>query len=87
MASALDAGQGLIHAEALSFALAHALPRPEAQAAVKRLCTEAGKTGAHLSDLVARDYPDLDLAAVFDPARQMGTAPDDARAFASAARG
>ena len=87
MAAALDAGQGLIHAEALSFALAETLPRPEAQAAIKRLCAEAGASRARLSDLVARDYPDLHLAAVFDPARQMGTAPDDARAFASAVRG
>ncbi len=87
MGRALDGGQGLIHAEALSFALAAALPRPDAQAAVKRLCAEAGGTGARLGDLAARDFPALDLAPVFDPARQTGTAPADARAFAAAVRG
>jgi 3-carboxy-cis,cis-muconate cycloisomerase len=87
MARALDGGQGLIHAEALSFALAAALPRPEAQAAVKRLCAEAGDSGARLGDLAARDFPDLDLAPVFDPARQMGDAPETARAFAAAVKG
>jgi 3-carboxy-cis,cis-muconate cycloisomerase len=87
MRRALDGGQGLIHAEALSFALAAALPRPDAQAAVKRLCAEAVGTGAQLGDLAARDFPGLDLGAVFDAARQTGSAPADARAFAAAVRG
>lgn len=87
MKRALDQGQGLIHAEALSFALTSALPRPDAQAAVKRLCAEVAETGAQLGALAARDFPGLDLRAVFDPVCQTGTAPDDARAFAAAVKG
>lgn len=84
MRAALGADGGRIHAEALSFALARTLPRPEAQAAVKALCRETDETGTPLRDLVARDHPDLDAAALFDPARQMGHAPDAARAFVRA---
>jgi 3-carboxy-cis,cis-muconate cycloisomerase len=87
MAAALAAGRDMILAEALSFALAGALPRPEAQEAVKRLCAEAVETGARLRELAARDFPDLDLDAVFDPLRQLGAAPEEAHAFAQAAKG
>ncbi len=86
MAAALDATGGLIHAEALSFALASFLPRPEAQAATKALCREAMESGASLADLVARDWPRIDAATLFDPSRQMGRAPEEARAFAGAAQ-
>lgn len=82
MRAVLEADGGLIHAEALSFALAAQMPRPEAQAAVKALCREALESGAPLRDLVARDHPDLDAATLFDPAQQMGHAPQDARDFA-----
>lgn len=85
MAAALSDGLGMIHAEALSFALAGNMRRPDAQAAVKALCQEAQETGVSLVDLVRRDWPDID-AALFDPARQMGTAPSDARAFADLAK-
>ena len=44
MRAALTGGLGLIHAEALSFALAETMPRPEAQAAVKALTAEATAT-------------------------------------------
>jgi 3-carboxy-cis,cis-muconate cycloisomerase len=83
MAAALEGGQGTIHAEALSFALAAQMRRPEAQAAIKALCREAQETNTALGELVKRDWPDLD-ASLFDPARQMGAAPDAARAFADA---
>lgn len=86
MLAALGQGQNLIHAEALSFALASHMPRPAAQAAIKTLCKQAGETGADLSDLATAAYPDLDLAAVFDPAQQMGHAPTEAREFATAAK-
>ena len=86
MAAALDSGLGMIHAEALSFALAAELPRPEAQAATKRLCKEALAGNVPLRDLTARDFPDLDSSAIFDPARQMGQAPAEALRFAKAAR-
>ncbi len=86
MLAALGQGQNLIHAEALSFALANHMPRPAAQAAIKTLCKQATETGADLADLATAAYPDLDLAAVFDPTHQMGQAPSEARAFAKAAK-
>ncbi|MFK7754377.1 MAG: lyase family protein [Sedimentitalea sp.] len=79
-------GQDLIHAEAISFALAAHMTRPEAQTAVKAMCREAMQTGASLGDLLARDYPDLDSAGLVDPDRQMGNAPATARAFGAAVR-
>ena len=85
MARALSEGLDMIHAEAMSFALADHLPRPEAQAAVKALCREALDTQTPLSALVARDFPQID-AAVFDPSRQLGQAPQEATAFAAAVR-
>lgn len=86
MLAAMTDGQNLIHAEALSFALARHLPRPEAQAAIKALCKEAGASGADLAALAMQAYPDLDLAPVFDAAAQMGHAPDEAGRFAAAAQ-
>ncbi len=83
MADGLSQGLGLIHAEALSFALAETMPRPQAQAAVKVLCLEAMDNRTPLAEAVARAYPDLDVAALFDPALQMGQAPADARQFAA----
>lgn len=84
MAATLADGLDMIHAEALSFALAAGLRRPEAQAAVKALCREALETRTPLRALVARDWPDLD-PTLFDPMHQMGNAPEAARAFADAA--
>jgi 3-carboxy-cis,cis-muconate cycloisomerase len=85
MAGALSGGLDMIHAEALSFALAEQIPRPDAQAAVKALCQEAQSTLTPLRELVARDYPDLDAAALFAPSQQMGRAPWDALQFAKRA--
>ena len=70
----------LIRAEALSFALAAHMPRPEAQAIVKTLCQEAMETGTPLSALLARDHPGLELTLA-DP---LGQAPVEARDFAAA---
>lgn len=85
MRAALEGGLGLIHAEALSFALAETMPRPEAQAAVKALAKEARETGTPLADLAVRDFPGTDWAALLTPEGQMGHAPAEARAFADAA--
>lgn len=85
MRAALDGGLGLIHAEALSFALAAQMPRPEAQAATKALCKAAQDTGTPLPDLARADHPDLP-PDLFDPSAQMGDAPAAARAFADRAR-
>ncbi|WP_204113393.1 lyase family protein [Shimia biformata] len=86
MEAALDGQLGLIHAEALSFALASRMPRPDAQATTKALCQEAVKSATPLDQLVARDWPDLDSADLFRHEAQTGTAADDARAFASRVR-
>jgi len=85
MLANLDDGRGLIFAEALQFRLAATLPRPEAQAEVKALCKEVA-SGGSLKNRAAARWPDLDLAAVFDPASQLGEAPRIARRFANAAR-
>lgn len=85
MQAALTDGLDMIHAEALSFALAEHMPRPEAQAAVKTLCRAAQDSATPLRALVARDHPQLDAAALFDPARQLGHAPAEARRFATRA--
>lgn len=82
MAARIDARPALIHAEALSFALARQMPRPEAQAEVKRLAGEARRTNRPLPELVGEAYPDLDLSRL----ASLGQAPAEARAFARAAR-
>ncbi|RMD91577.1 MAG: adenylosuccinate lyase family protein [Alphaproteobacteria bacterium] len=86
MARHLDDGSGLIYAEALSFALAAHMLRPEAQAAVKRLCARVRETGTPLPALAREEWPELDLSAVFAPGSNLGTAPEDARAFVEAVR-
>lgn len=75
-------GLGLIHAEALSFALAEIMPRPAAQAATKTLCAQAQDTRVPLAELASKAYPDLSKS-VFNPGDQMGQAPDIARNFAT----
>lgn len=74
----LDEGGGLIHAEALSFALARHMLRPEAQARVKAMCVEALASATSLLSLAAREFPHI----VFDPAQNLGCAAEEARSFA-----
>lgn len=78
-------GLGLIHAEALSFALTRWVPRPEAQAKVKAACKRAAKEGMPLLEVLKRDFGALQ-AQDFVPEFQMGQAPHEARAFAKAVR-
>ncbi len=78
-------GDGLLFAEALSFALAARMPRPEAQAAVKSIAAQVRETGRPLSELARKQWPDLP-PDLFAPASALGVAPAEARAFASAAR-
>lgn len=85
MARNLHADGGLIHAEALVFALAETQPQPQAQAAIKQLCHEAIETGTALATLAARDFPGIDWAARLALAG-LGQAPAEARAFVEAAR-
>lgn len=82
MAKRLDDPLGLIHAEALSFALTATLRRPDAQAEVKRLTKDAIATGRPLPDLVAEAHPDAPLPDL----KNLGQAPSEARAFTKAAR-
>ncbi|MDE3080330.1 MAG: adenylosuccinate lyase family protein [Paracoccaceae bacterium] len=86
MLAPLQDGLGLLYAEAVTFALAEILPRPEAQAAVKALTKEARDTGTPLPALAARAFPALDWASRLAPAAQLGQAPAEARAFAAACR-
>jgi 3-carboxy-cis,cis-muconate cycloisomerase len=85
LAAQITATNEMIHAEALSFELAKTMPRPEAQSAVKQLCQEALTTGSNLIALAKTHYPSID-AAQFDSAHQMGTAPEQAHAFAARAK-
>lgn len=85
MRAALEGGLGLVHAEALSFALARQMPRPEAQAAVKALTREARESLTPLPELAARDWPGTDWSALLSAEGQLGCAPAEARAFAAAA--
>ena len=84
MAAGLE-GLGLIHAEALSFALAEQMPRPDAQAATKQLCQKAQSKGVSLLKLAKATHPELDLAA-FEHGKTMGQAPEEARAFAASVK-
>ncbi|MRX50224.1 adenylosuccinate lyase family protein [Paracoccus sp. S-4012] len=84
MAAAL--ADGFADAEALSFALAETMPRDAAQAAVRRLAVEAAATGTPLTTLADRDHPiPGGWAARLGGAQALGTAPEEARAFAAAA--
>lgn len=86
MDKGIDDGLGLIYAEALSFALAETMPRPDAQAAVKSLCLKAQDTGTSLADLAASEWPGTDWSALFTPRAQMGEAERLARQFAAAVK-
>ena len=71
----LDAGNGLVLAEAASFALAAHMPRTRAQDLVKAACAEAAASGRHLMDvLAARSDAPLDWQALKDPAGYLGAA-------------
>lgn len=74
-------GLGLLHAEALSFALAAQMPRPEAQARTKDLVAQAHRSGTPLAEIALAAEPGLS-PALFQAALQMGDAPAEARAFA-----
>ena len=80
MRNGLDADNGLILAEALTFALAATMPRPEADAAVKALVARVRAGEGSLPGLARLAWPDL---AVADG---LGCAPAGARAFAAAAQ-
>lgn len=84
MAENLSRDHGLIYAEAVSFALARHMPRPEADASVKALCDRARSDGGDLRDLARRDWPGLDWSGLEGDAT--GQAGAMARAFSDTAR-
>ena len=55
MRANIEASCGLLLAEAASFALSSHMPRPEAQALVKKACATAAQTGRHLFDVLAEE--------------------------------
>ncbi len=75
MRANLDSSDGLIMAEAASFALAEHMPRPEAQALVKECCKEAARDRRNLFEIL-KDKTDapVDWQAVSDPANYLGEA-------------
>ncbi|MGB8815273.1 MAG: lyase family protein [Paracoccaceae bacterium] len=79
MAEGLAAEGSLIRAEALTFALASRMPRPDAAAAVKALAARVRNGDGDLIGLAATVWPDLIVPY------GLGTAPQDARAFAALA--
>lgn len=79
MARNLEA-DGFAFAEALSFALAKQMPRPDAQTVVKTLCRQAVESDQPLPIVAQAAHPDL-AASLFDPTQQWGDAPAAARAF------
>ena len=81
MLANLSGGRQLAFAEAISFELARTMPRPQAQAEVKRLCAAADGGAGSLVELVERRYPDVDWRAVTAPAAQLGDAPRQAARF------
>ncbi len=75
MRTNIDSTQGLILAEAASFALAAHMPRPEAQKRVKEACRTAIEEGRHLIDVLQRQSgAKIDWAWLRDPANHLGEA-------------
>lgn len=85
MSRLLEDGQGLIHAEALTFALAGQMPRPEAMAAVKEMCREAMVSQTPLTELARLRFPGTDWAERL-ASGGLGQAPVEAMAFVARVR-
>ena len=83
MASRFTKAYDLTYAEVISFKLAENMPRGEAQAQVKRLCTQAIKQRCSLLGLMEKTYPEIDWSLTCTPELQLGDAPERARAFAA----
>lgn len=81
MAANMEGRLGLIHAEALSFALVAEMPRPDAQRKIKDLCAEAQVKDTPLPALFTKAFPEIDTRAA---TASLGQAPEIARAFALA---
>lgn len=86
MMAAIDGTQGLIFAEAATFALAKHMPRPEAQTAIKAACLTAKESDTHLQQAIAQALPDYDLTWAFEVENALGAAPDLADRFVAAVK-
>jgi len=86
MRANLEGRHGLVYAEAISLRLAAQMPRGDAQARVKQLCSSAIEQGSSLPTLIAGEYPDIDWGTVTAPALQLGDAPEQARKFVASVR-
>lgn len=76
MAATFDNNNGLMMAEAASFALAEHMPLPDARAKVKAACQTAITKGLHLRDVLATETKTkLDWDAVFNARNALGEAP------------
>ena len=71
----------MIMAEAVTFALAKTMPRPDAAALLKEAVQQAMSQGTGLLKIVQSRFPDLDMTQ-FEPQHQLGAAPNLARGFA-----
>ncbi|MEP2725961.1 MAG: 3-carboxy-cis,cis-muconate cycloisomerase, partial [Roseibium sp.] len=73
MRATIETSNGLLLAEAASFALSEHMPRPEAQALVKSACKEVNEKGVHLFDVLAGlSDTTVDWEDMKDPAHHMG---------------
>jgi len=89
MAANLEASNGLVLAEAASFALAAHMPRAQAQAMVKEAAAEAAAAGRHLMDVLASKNlgAPVEWEALRDPAAYLGSADVLVDSVLRAARG
>lgn len=88
MARNLEASNGLVLAEAASFALAAHMPRSYAQDLVAEACRTAAAEGRHLMDLLReRSDAPVDWESLKDPANYLGVADQLIDRTIAAARG
>jgi 3-carboxy-cis,cis-muconate cycloisomerase len=87
MLTNLGQDNGVIFAEAFSFALASQMSRPEAQAKVKALCAEAKATNTPLLKVLSAAFPSVDWEAMTRSDTALGDAPAQATRFAALAKG
>lgn len=87
MAAVFDETQGLMMAEAASFALGAEIGLPEARKRVKAACRKVASEGGHLRAAVAGESASVDWDAVFSARDATGDGPKIARAFVEAAQG
>lgn len=86
MRAAIDATNGTMFAEPVTFALSAHMPRPDAAALVKDACTRTNATTTLRAVLQTESPVQLDWDTLFDPTQQLGRAVELARAPLQAAK-